>query len=66
MARQIASYSPLVVSAVKDNLTFSRDNGVKKGLQHIQWINSALFQSPDLRNGVQSIITKRPATYAKL
>ena len=48
LAKEIASKSPVAVSATKMSLVYSRDHSVQEGLDHIATLNSAMLQTDDL------------------
>ncbi|MEW6263303.1 MAG: crotonase/enoyl-CoA hydratase family protein [Thermodesulfobacteriota bacterium] len=47
LAREIADCSPLAVTGVKDTLRFTRENGVKAGLEYVAQKNAAILICED-------------------
>ena len=48
LATQIASKSPVAITATKQSLVYSRDHSVQEGLDQIATLNAAMLQTNDL------------------
>lgn len=59
LAHEIAANSPLAVEGVKDTVRFSRENGVKAGLEYVAQKNAAILMCDDLKEAVQAFMEKR-------
>jgi enoyl-CoA hydratase/carnithine racemase len=66
LAEKIAEKSPLVLWGIKRMVNYSRDNTIRNSLDAIATMNSALIQSTDLVNTMQSAMTKKNVMYPKL
>jgi len=60
---EIAALSPLAVQGAKETLNFSRDYGVRAGLEYVAQKNAALLPSEDLMEAFRSFVEKRPPQY---
>ncbi|KAI8149637.1 ClpP/crotonase-like domain-containing protein [Fennellomyces sp. T-0311] len=66
LAHTIASKSPVAVVGTKHLLNYSRDHGVKAGLQYTAIWNGAMLDTEDIPKSVQAFLAKKPATYSNL
>jgi enoyl-CoA hydratase len=63
VADEIAANSPLAVEGVKDVLLFSRDHGVKAGLEYVAQKNASLLHCEDLKEAFRAFQEKRPPQF---
>ena len=63
IALEIAANSPLAVMGVKDTMLFSRENGVKAGLEYVAQKNAAVLKSEDLMEAMTAFMEKRPPEF---
>jgi enoyl-CoA hydratase len=66
LARQIAARSPLAISGIKRNLTYSRDHSVADGLDYMATWNGGMLRATDLMEAIQARMAKREALFADL
>jgi len=59
LAAEIADCSPLAVQGVKDVMRFTRDNGIRAGLEYVAQKNAAILMSEDLLEAAQAFAQKR-------
>ena len=63
LAAEIAACSPLAVQGTKDLLIYSRDNGIKAGLEYAAQKNAALLPCEDLMEAFSAFMEKRPPDF---
>lgn len=63
IAREIADMPPLAVQGTKEVLTYSRDNGIKAGLQYVAQKNCAVLPCEDLMEAFQAFMEKRKPVF---
>jgi len=63
IALEIAACSPISVQGAKDVILYSRDHGIKAGLEYVAQKNAAVLLSEDLMEAVQSFMQKRPPKF---
>lgn len=66
LAQQIASRSPLAISGIKRNLTYSRDHSVADGLDYMATWNGGMLRAGDLMEAIQARMAKRAASFPDL
>ena len=59
LAQQIAECSPMTVQGAKEVINYSRDAGVRAGLEYVAQKNAALLPSEDLMEAFKSFMEKR-------
>ncbi|MBU2647175.1 crotonase/enoyl-CoA hydratase family protein [bacterium] len=59
LAAEIASCAPLTVQGTKDVILYSRDNGIRSGLQYVAQKNAAALKSEDLLEALNAFMEKR-------
>jgi len=63
LAADIAGCPPLTVQGTKDVILFSRDNGIRSGLQYVAQKNAAALKSEDLIEALNAFMEKRTPVY---
>ena len=63
LAEEIASLSPLAVQGVKDTMRFTRENGVKAGLEYVAQKNSAILICDDAVEAFTAFVEKRKPVF---
>jgi len=63
IALEIAACSPISVQGAKDVILYSRDHGIRAGLEYVAQKNAAVILSEDLMEAVQSFMQKRPPKF---
>ena len=66
MASEIATKSPVVISAVKSQLNYARDHSVDEGLDYIVSWNMGLLQSKDLLEAAKASIQREKPNFDNL
>ena len=66
LADRIAARSPLAVAASKLSLNHARDHGVAESLAHMSWLQSALFDPPEMARAIDGWQRKQPASFEPL
>jgi len=59
LAEEIADCAPLTVQGTKDVIMYSRDNGIRSGLQYVAQKNAAALKSEDLIEALNAFMEKR-------
>jgi enoyl-CoA hydratase len=59
IAHQIAANSPLSVQGAKEVILYSRDHGIKAGLEYVAQKNSSALHCDDLMEAVQAFMMQR-------
>jgi enoyl-CoA hydratase len=63
LASQIAGCPPLTVQGTKDVILYSRDHGIRAGLEYVAQKNSAALPSEDVMEAVTAFMEKRPPVF---
>jgi enoyl-CoA hydratase len=63
LASQMAACAPLTVQGAKDVILFSRDHGVRAGLEYVAQKNAAALMSEDLGEALRAFMEKRPPVF---
>lgn len=63
LAGEIAALSPITVQGVKETLNFSRDYGIRAGLEYVAQKNAAILPSEDLMEAFQAFMEKRKPNF---
>lgn len=63
LASQIADNAPLTVQGTKDVILYSRDNGIRSGLQYVAQKNAAALKSEDLLEALSAFMEKRKPVF---
>ncbi len=62
-AALIAEKAPLAVRGTKQILNFSRDHGVREGLEYVATWNAGMLMSIDLKTSVEAALTRKKPIY---
>jgi len=65
-AREIAAKPPVAVWGSKQVIHYARDHGVDDALRQMGWIQGAIWSNRHVREAVQAMKDKRPATFPDL
>jgi enoyl-CoA hydratase/carnithine racemase len=63
LAAEIAACSPLAVQGAKEVINYSRDHGIRAGLEYVAQKNAAILLSEDLMEAFKAFVEKRPAKF---
>lgn len=63
LAGEIAGCAPLTVQGTKDVIMYSRDNGIRSGLQYVAQKNAAALKSEDLIEALNAFMEKRKPVF---
>ena len=63
LADEICGCAPLTVQGTKDVIMFSRDNGIRSGLQYVAQKNAAALKSEDLMEALGAFMEKRTPVF---
>ncbi|KAF5391064.1 hypothetical protein D9757_003095 [Collybiopsis confluens] len=66
LAKLIASKSPIAVSGTKRLISYSTDHSVAESLEYTEIWNSAMLQTKDMMETLQSATAKRPGNFLPL
>jgi enoyl-CoA hydratase len=66
LAQRIAARSPLAVAASKLSLNHARDHGVAESLAHMSWLQSALFDPPEMARAIDGWQRKQVTEFEPL
>lgn len=66
LAGLMAEKSPLAVQGTKKLVDYSRDEGVRRGLEFTQVWNAGMIQTEDTQKAIGATLSKKKATFAKL
>ncbi|HEY0884743.1 MAG TPA: enoyl-CoA hydratase-related protein [Ramlibacter sp.] len=65
-AREIAAKPPVAVWGTKQAIHYARDHSVEDALRQMGWIQGAIWSNRHVREAVQAMKEKRPATFPAL
>ena len=65
-AREIAAKPPVAVWGTKQAIHYARDHSVDDSLRQMGWIQGAIWSNRHVREAVQALKEKRPATFPGL
>ena len=65
-AREIAAKPPVAVWGTKQAIHYARDHSVEDSLRQMGWIQGAIWSNRHVREAVQAMKEKRPATFPAL
>lgn len=65
-AREIAAKPPVAVWGTKQAIHYARDHSVDDALRQMGWIQGAIWSNRHVREAVQAMKEKRPATFPAL
>lgn len=63
LADEICECAPLTVQGTKDVIMYSRDNGIRSGLQYVAQKNAAALKSEDLIESLNAFMEKRKPVF---
>ena len=63
LASEIASCPPLVVQGVKETTLFSRDHGIRPGLEYVAQKSASILPSEDLMEAFKAFVEKRKPVF---
>lgn len=63
VAGEIAGCSPLAVQGAKEVINYSRDHGIRAGLEYVAQKNAAAIMSEDLMEAFKAFVEKRPPKF---
>lgn len=63
LALEIAANSPLAVEGTKEVARYTRENGVRAGLEFVAQKNAVMLYSEDLKEAMRAFMEKRPPQY---
>lgn len=65
-AREIAAKPPVAVWGTKQAIHYARDHSVEDALRQMAWIQGAIWSNRHVREAVQAMKERRPATFPAL